>query len=337
MLTYEDEEDLLQDIKEGVSIALARTGLDSEGYVDDIKLNKLAYFAIQEYDLNITYGWYKYGPAPYFPEGKSNRGNEIISPQTPDAIQAVNSSRVPTPGEKYLSPVEYSYFFTDDIFDEFQRVVTSETKNYLVSFYEDNAPSTYRSLYIESAKLQQTLDEIQDDADWIESTESVYTELEEGLQNVQREMLLVPEVNESVSAFNDYKKFMKNVMVAVVEKDDLTPDEQQFVEKLVSFFYDMTWNYTANIISSNTVTGENAEDLRDSIEADLRELRNRHDRALKGLQERASEFGLLPAHVEEMPELIEYEDTFPPQENEDEVIDEWSRLGAEVIYRDGSQ
>ena len=63
MITLGDEDDLLDDIKEGVEIAMQRRGYNS-GNIDPIKFNKLTYLAIHEYDIPITYGWYKYGPAP---------------------------------------------------------------------------------------------------------------------------------------------------------------------------------------------------------------------------------------------------------------------------------
>jgi hypothetical protein len=57
MITLGDEDDLLKDIEEGVEIAINRLGYDRDA-VDPIKFNKLAYLAIHEFDLPITYGWY---------------------------------------------------------------------------------------------------------------------------------------------------------------------------------------------------------------------------------------------------------------------------------------
>jgi len=337
MLTYEDEDDLLEDIREGVSIALERTGLASEGYVDDIKLNKLAYFAIQEYDLEITYGWFKYGPAPYFPDGTSGRGYSTVSPQSPDGIRASASSRVPTVDDRYLSPVEYSYFYTDDIPDEFRRVVTTDTKEYLVLFYDDHAPPTYRDLYKECARLQQTLDRIEENDEWLNDATTVYDELEAGLQATFAEMLRVDQVSESVSAFNDYKRLLKDVVITARKQGEISPEKQQFLEKLIAFFYGTTWEYTANLISRDTVIGANSQDLAESIEEDLQGLRGRHGRELNSLRERASAFDLLPQAVEMQDDLVEQEETLPPHQRSTEEIDAWSRLGAEVIRDDESE
>jgi hypothetical protein len=128
MLTLGDEDDLLEDITEGVEIAMYRRGYDADD-IDPIKLNKLAYLAIEEYDLPITYGWYKYGPAPV------NVAHQSVStiPRSEDEIASVDEPRIKNVNYDVRSPEEYSYFYSDDL-EEFGHVLEALTKEYLVEF-----------------------------------------------------------------------------------------------------------------------------------------------------------------------------------------------------------
>lgn len=337
MLTFGDEDDLQEDIKEGVAIALDFCDFGDEGYIDDIKLNKLAYFAIQQFDLDITYSWYKYGAAPIYSEPADQGETNFISPVSEDEVPAVSSSRVPTVDNKYRSPIEYAYFFADDITEEFERAVTMETKEYLVHFYTENAPPHYKQLYIQSAKLQQVLDSIKEDDNWYNEKAEIYNELEDRLNDTYKEMLLVDEVSESIAAFQNYSRLIRNVLIAAMEQESLSSNQKRFMTNLIDFFYGITWKYTALLIAKDTVTGNNRELLKNSIEDDLRWMRDHNERETDSLRQRALAFNLLPDSVEEMMEVVDDDENLPPEQVNEDEIEAWSRLGGEVILDDGTE
>lgn len=337
MLTFGDEDDLQEDIKEGVAIALDFCDFDDEGYIDDIKLNKLAYFAIQHFDLDITYSWYKYGAAPIYSEPADRGETSYISPRPEGEITAATSSRVPTVDNKYRSPIEYAYFFADDITEEFERIYNTGTKEYLVHFYDENAPTHYKQLYIQSAKLQQVLDSIKDDDDWYDEIAETYNELEGCLNETYEEMLLVDEVSESLTAFQEYSRLIRNVIIAAKEQESLSSNQKRFMTNVVDFFYRVPWKYTALLIAQDTVTGSNRGLLKTSIEDDLRWMREHYERETDSLRQRAFAFSLLPDSVEEMREVIADDNPLPPAAVNEDEIEAWSQLGGEVILNDGSE
>jgi len=293
MLTYSEERSLVDDIKEGIEIALYREGHSAE-LVDDIKLNKLVYFANQEFDLGITYGWFKFGPAPV-DVATNPTGDEFgpqLSPKPETDVIAANRSRVPSEERHHPSPVDYADFFTE--FDEFEVMLETETKPYLRDFYERYAPEKYRDLYLSSIFLQLRIDEIPESVEFIGENSDIYSEVSELLNDLYKEILLIDTLSEVVEPFQYYKMVMKNVVAAANRKDSLEENSEQLIERIRDYFYNSTWYYVALLISKDTVTGENKDRLRSSIEDNLGQIRERHDVDLRKIEEHTRLVALMP-------------------------------------------
>ncbi|SFS42408.1 hypothetical protein [Halostagnicola kamekurae] len=288
MLTLSDEDDLLEDIMEGVEIALARTGFDGE-HVDPITVNKLAYLAIQEFEPPITYGWYKYGPAPV----NVARRTVDLTPRPLAEVPAADEPRVRDPTGKILSPREYSHFFSSDL-EEFQHILETPTKEYLVEFYFDHAPDEYRDLYIASAELQQVLDEIKTPA-WHADATGCRTRLERRFPRLVTEVHSHDILSESVSAVDAYERVVTRIVATASEQGELSESQQRFINRAVDHFYSTVWKYVALLVSRDTVDrspGTNQRALRNNIESDLRTIRDEWEVELERLEELATGFDL---------------------------------------------
>jgi len=332
MLTPGDEDAILKDIKEGVEIAMHRRNHPVSD-IGPIKINKLAYLAIRRFGLDeITFGWYKFGPAPVDVSGSSDpQGTSVeISPRAREEIRAAESSRIPTPSNRYPSPEEFAHFFLDDL-EEFDQIINTPTKQYLVEFYEEHAPASYRDLYIKSAKLQQTLDEIGDDERWHETAEQHYDDVGEELNEVLAELIQAPQLSESVVPFRQYSGVVKNILAAASSQENISETQQRFISQVVDFFYGSTWKYVALLMSKDTVRGDNDERLRNSTEDLLRDLRSRHDDDLDQLQDRSGLYNLSTEPITGNQDSADQEgDSAEYTQNSDEV-DAWTRLASEVI------
>jgi len=108
MLTRADESDIIDDIKDGIGIALSWREASAHS-IDSIKLNKLAYIAIERLEVPITFGWYKYGPAPV----DLQYSEAAVSSKTKEECEAPDEPRVPQ--RDYYSPLEYAYFFDKEL------------------------------------------------------------------------------------------------------------------------------------------------------------------------------------------------------------------------------
>lgn len=327
MLTYSEERALLEDIKEGVEIALYEVGVPAEN-IDDIKLNKLVYFIIREFDLNITYGWYKYGPAPVdVSDAGGGSDSADLTLKSPSEIRASRRSRVPSQKHEHSSPVEYAEFLVE--FEEFEKIIGTATKEYLLGFYEDNAPPKYKNLYVQCTHLQRSLDQFATESDWENVDDDSIRQLDEEINRVYGELLKISELEESVSAFRDYKRFFKNTISTAAAQEEITERQEQFIEGAVRFFYQNTWRYPALLISKDTVTGDNTDRLRTSIEDQLADLRLRHGEDLNRLSEHSRLLGLQPNSARKIKQAEQYSSA--DEINKTDQLERWTELASEVI------
>lgn len=290
MLTLGDEDGLLEDMKEGVEIAMEREGhVPSD--IDPIKFNKLAYLTIREFDLPITFGWYKYGPAPVNVAQRS----VSVTPRPIEDVTAADEPRLRNAGQTYLSPEEYSYFYTEDL-DEFDRLLETPTKEYLVEFYFEYAPDEYRDLYIASAELQQILDELIAGPSWHEAGEEYADALETRFLRLLSEVSTLQSLEESVEAVTAYERLLTAIVSTAATDESLSEERQRFIGSVVDYFYGGVWRYVALLVSRETVDrspGENKRLLRNNIEEDLRGIRGEYERELERLAERAVQYDLI--------------------------------------------
>jgi len=325
MLTTGDEENLLADIKEGIQIAMYRRG-DSADDVDPIKVNKLAYFAIQDLDVPVTYGWYKYGPAPVFDTETAR-----VEPAPQTAISAPDEPRIPDPRGELYSPEEYALYFKRDCI-EFDRILETPTKEYLREFYEDHAPEPYGDLYENSIQVQVILDDIKDSSDWHTEADDYYKSLNRHLGELYRALLAIDHLNEVVEEFNEYSRLLKDVIAEASTLDTLSPAQQRYIGRVVDLFYGSIWNYVALLISKNTVAlspGNNQPKLLNSIDRDLRELRSSVGDEIKSLRRQSAARDLLPEYY---PEIQEYD---PEMEADEQTInpEPWTKASTEALTR----
>lgn len=301
MLTVGDEDDLLNDIEEGIQIAMHRRGYSADD-IDPIKVNKLAYFAIQDLGVPITYGWYKYGPAPVFATESAR-----LKPTPKTEIDASEEPRIPDPGSDFYSPNEYAFYFEEDCV-EFDKILKTPTKDYLREFYEDHAPEPYGNLYQKSTQVQVILDEIKESSDWHSEADDYYKTLNRAMTELYGELLAIDHMTEVVDDFGDYSRLLKDVIAESSTKEDLTPAQQRFIVKVVDLFYGGIWNYAALLISKNTVAlspGNNDSKLLNSIDADLRELRSSVSEEIGSLRKQSKARELSPNYYTDIREQTE--------------------------------
>ena len=288
MLTLGEEDELVEDIKEGIQIAMDRTGF--EGEIDRIKLNKLVYLAIRDNSVPITYGWYKYGPSPVNANQSWNGG---IQPKAMQDIYTPDEARMPGKKRNAPNPREYSYYFED--LDSFQNILQEETKEYLIDFYFENAPEGYCDLYIACAEFQQEIDEIHGSRDWHSDSERYIRSISEKYPRVMYEVRTNPVLDESVDNMQQYGEVLETVIKSASDESEISHQQQRYIDTLIGKFYGEAWRHVALLISRETVhlsPGENKSKLKNSIENDLQTLRTSYQDELDSLRERAHEYNL---------------------------------------------
>lgn len=324
MLTRAEESDLIDDIKEGIGMALEWEGASATS-IDSIKLNKLVYLAVQRLEIPLTFGWYKYGPAPV----DLQYSETAVTATSQDDLDAPNDSRLPE--RDYYSPMEYAYFFQDTL-DEFDDILRARTKEFLIAFYEREAPKPYDDLYVKNAQLQQVLDEIKSDATWHDDVDMYYREVSQRIGELTREVMKIEALREAHAPFRLYARFLKRLIANASTRDSLSAPQQRFMKRIVDYYYGGAWKYVALKISENTVPlspGHNKEKLLTSIENDRQEMRSDYRDDLNAFKERAISLHLV--EKESKNRSVSSSDSSSNEPSDREHAELWSRASAEAL------
>lgn len=338
MLTPGDEESLLMDIKEGIQHALyigKQEGRFTEDEIrlDKIRLNKLQYIVNEDRELGLTFGWFKYGPAP---EDVTTDTGVELGPQPGDAIPHLEGSRLPS--KDFLSTEAFAYYFLRELDDQFDRIVTAEeTKVYLEDFYDEYAPkdeyaARFTDLYEASVRLQQTLDEIGDGKDWHQNSTEYYYELDRKFLPVSEEIAKHESLEHTLEPLEEYRKILTSIISEADAEEELSAGQQAFINNAIRKFYNTVWDFVAQEISLETMRGENVDELRPGVEASAENYREGSWKAeLESLAERRESVGLEP-EIEDMQELDSGGNGKDDEQSLDkEMIKRVSQMGAEVI------
>lgn len=324
MLTRADEIDLIEDIKDGIGMALDMRGASAKS-IDSIKLNKLVYIAVNRLNIPLTFGWYKYGPAPV----DVQYSETAVTAKSKAECDAAYDSRLPDTDN--YSPMEYAYFFNNEL-DGFADILQASTKEFLVSFYEREAPETYRELYIKNAQLQQVLDEIKTDATWHDESDVYYREISRCIGELTRTLMNIEPLREVQTPFRQYVRFLKKLLANASAHDSLTATQQRFAKRIVDYYYGGAWKYVALKISENTVhlsPGGNEKKLLTSIENDQQEIRANYEDDLNGFAKRAIALDLLDEGS--IDTEVEPEEPRSIDESEREYAELWTHAVSEVL------
>lgn len=335
MLTSGDEESLREDIKEGIQYALflgKERGRFTEDEIrlDKIRLNKLQYIVNEDRELGLTFGWYKYGPAPE----DVKTGNEIkLDPKSNDEISYLEESRLPS--RDYMSTEAFAYYFISELGEEFDRIVTAEsTKEYLEEFYTKYAPkdryaARYTDLYVASARLQQVLDRILSDEAWHEDSTHYYYELEKLFAPVISQVSRHEELEHTAEPLREYQRILTSIIAEAGTKEDLSSKQQSFIKNTIRKFYSTIWDFVSQEISLETMRGENITSLRPSVEATVETYRKGSwESELNGISRRRRYFDLDPNREPSEPPGSE---TKEAQSLDTDLLGGVSRAGSEVI------
>lgn len=191
---------LIDDLVDCIREAIERTDGIDKTYANKTKIQKLLYFAIDAYDLPVTYSWYLAGAV--LPD-TSISPSTLASPQGPDtpdqphlessqesstevstdSSEIGSSDSVPNNSASVdhdiLDPIMFTgsepisshgglaeYVEREKVIGFYQEklldVWSQNTMRFLQNFYQATAPDRYRRLYIESTHLRTHLSTIAD-------------------------------------------------------------------------------------------------------------------------------------------------------------------------------
>lgn len=334
MVTEWQERLLLQDIMDGLAAAIRDA--ESEGrdvdidQLDSIKLNKLAYLAVNEFNVPVTYSWYLYGAS--LSDSDVNVGYAIDAYESEigtDYEPSIGDEPWEQPGE---SPLTYKEFFLRDV--DLENIFRDKTKSYLEDFYSDYAPDKYEELYVACAIFQKSLDAIGENRGVGTERQQIETALDE-LNGLVEEVVFHEEFDEEVvEAFTLYTDLLKDVLVTLPEIEEWTAYKRRTVYDVCSFFYNKAWKYVALRISEDMVeeiNGPSWRSLLSGILDDVDEVSSTYEEDFRGIEQRCYESEIVAQEFRRYTLDAETEEDYSERAEEDlEIVEEWEPASQEA-------
>ncbi|MFC6838425.1 hypothetical protein [Halomarina ordinaria] len=266
--TYRDEEPLKRKVLTGLGLAVdeLRETTVFDRNTTKTEREKLVFCAVDEFDLNLTYGWYLAGTLTATPTPESS--TQLPTPNTPDPEV-----------ERYRR-----FFAEDELFrvggagEEYTLVnvlLGTSKHQFLIDFYKEFAPEEYRELYIESTKIREELETMG------EKLDSQGEDMSLGSFGVTTEVLSQSEISDlrrnisglhielTSEAFEDIRKpviegtdIIEMALKGAAGRESLTDDQERILLDLGDFYYDYVWKYPAHQIAANEASGPHAGEFK---------------------------------------------------------------------------
>lgn len=267
-------------------------GID-ESYANKTKIQKLLYFAIDEFEIPVTHSWYLAGAVvpdrSIGPSALQTAGGSAApsSPSLPEAESEGSSDNLGT-----IDPILFTdpsglesdpgpatdlsaYVSRSDLLTFYRQVIPDlwheRTMRFLQNFYQETAPEEYRLLYIESTHLRTHLTDLVDAIDsHIEgeaqkrSIESIRESIELSISDLHYEITRHDQLSQTLDVVVDGTHLIEDAVMQLDQHSTttLTPEHRTAIERLQDFFYYYVWKYPCLLISSHTASGPLADDLR---------------------------------------------------------------------------
>lgn len=309
---FADERELRAAVHAAVEQALDRTLDSRDRELTRLEAEKLAYLVVDEFDLDITYSWYIAGACTAVAPGPTaERGPSGPSPPTL------------TDDERRVVFGDVTVEVGDDRTQQFTDYLTSETlfggyelrdvwytgrHEFLSDFYEARAPERFTDAYLAATEIRRHLMELGDDrrADSNASLSQfgvgeqplLDDEREEAFRHTVSELHLAlardDDLAETTAAVTEGTDLIERALDRLTRVEPSTSEQWNLIEELSEFFFYAVWRHPALVISVQTATGPNADELRVQHAQDLNGFTETVRRRRDNLAERLHDADLLP-------------------------------------------
>lgn len=215
-------------------------------YEDNLKINKLAYAAIEEYDLPLVRTWYKYGQYEPYEEidPKSlNIGDNSDNAYVPSSLKTdVTQGRI----KDYLLDRDLSSMFDKELFD------------FLIENYKEWEPKPYTDTYIASTEIIRVLETLQesDDEGIILKASDLRNDFKQASIDLRYDL-------DSINTFDDellehaqtYLGDLEDALRVVDETSEVNESQMETIKEGRKVYHEYVWPWAALQISLDKAEG----------------------------------------------------------------------------------
>lgn len=256
-------------------------------YDHNLKINKLAYAAIEEFELPLIRTWYKYGQyEPY--EQLRPKQLEPHNHRYEDDAYVMSGQRSPV----YLQDL-IDFLLEMDL----KAVFEQEIFEFLISNYEEWDPAPYTDAYVASTRVIRVLEELHHatQEEILASAGELQSEFKDASIDLRYEINSVEQFSDTIH--NHISTFLRNVEDAlrgINETSTLDAEANAALSKSRRVYHGYVWPWAALTISVDRADGpaDRIEDFRESGRDMLRTDKNEYETHLKGWKTELEESGL---------------------------------------------
>lgn len=192
--------------------------------------------------------------------------------------------------------------------------------------------SNFTELYIASAGLQQTLNEIAGGKEWHQQSTEYYYELDKKFLTVTTEIAKHDSIAHTAEPLEHYRELLTSVISEADSIAELSPSQHAFINEAIQKFYNPIWDFVAQEIALVKSREEQRNRLLPSVITNVEQYRTGSwETELQSVEQKRESVGL-GADLEDCENLesgrSEQDDE---QSIDDEMLKQISEMGAEVI------
>lgn len=215
-------------------------------YDHNIKMNKIAYAAIEEFDLPLVRTWYRYGQfEPY----QQIRPKSITVGQHSQDAYVPSSRRTDVTQndiKEFLLERDLSSIFEKDLFE------------FLIDNYNEWDPEPYTDTYVASTKIIKILEEMEtSDTDaFLRQVGDLRNQFKQASLDLRYEIKRIDTFGEDVHQHIDY--YLQNLEDALIKVDETSEVSDSQLEALKQsrvVYHEFVWPWAAINISLDKATG----------------------------------------------------------------------------------
>lgn len=299
VVTLEEEQEIIDDLHEGLALAVRehdRLGSDSLQYINETKLQKLIYLAIRNFDLPVTYSWYLAGAHISVNEVSVDslkahchtinrnlyRDGELSVDDRPDITRRSNVG---------FSVEEYQKFFLEEVED----VWFTRLNEYLESFYQKYAPERYKTLYLRSLEMRELFNQLllkagsgQGQQTMLDKyvdgiiTVSISSEFSHIIDDIELELVTHDTLQSTAEDFSRFGEELLNLIEHIENegRGEISENERMLIDKANEFFFYQAWKQPCLRISRNTAKGPNKDYLLANVNNEIEVARKSYEAKL---------------------------------------------------------
>ncbi|WP_248518017.1 hypothetical protein [Salinarchaeum laminariae] len=283
-------ESALHDEEIDLNIPAEYTGVT--GFYDsNLKINKLAYAAIDEFDLPLLRTWYKYGQyEPY----------EELRPKSLSIGDNAEDAYVPSGLKTDVTQADIKQYLLDR---DLRSVFEQDKFEFLVENYEDWDPEPYTDAYIASTKIIQVLEKLDNS-----NSETIIAQVGDLRDDFKQASIDLRYNLDTIDAFGEdihehaksYLMNLEDALVKIDETSDVTEDQVETIQEASQVYHESVLPWAAMIISIDRADGppESLPQFRKSGKRRLNDRKKTYDTHLKGWRADLGDQELKPSRTQ---------------------------------------